>query len=103
MFRRFLNGIAYTASRYLGPIYHFRETAVPGRFLYVQKVPGHREDTVTLAFQHNRLIRLEGATKIMGATHRFHRLVQMPLRADTQTLRIQVNDGLLMLTIQRPA
>lgn len=105
-----LNAAVCGLSRCLGPIRSFRPTEMPGRFVYVQKAPGHTEQTIAVSFRYNRLIQLDGATEMrdfggaVGAAvlyeHRFHRLIQMPKRADPATLRLRVTDGVLVVTIR---
>lgn len=106
-----LNAVSCGVSRWFGPIRSFRPTEMPGRFVYVQKAPGHTERTIAVSFRYNRLIQLDGAAELRdfgGAgsaavlfEHRFHRLVQMPKRADPATLRVRVIDGVLVVTIHQ--
>jgi len=96
----------YYWSRVFGVIRSFRAMG-GGRYVYAQAAAGHSAETVSWAFRVSNLIQLEGAaTKRDPATgsvlyeSRFHRLLYLPPRALGETVRLRVEDGLLVVEVR---
>lgn len=96
----------YYASLGFGWVRSFRAMG-DGRYVYAQAAPGHTADSVRASLRERRLVRLEGWVRRRDAgtgralsESRFHRLVQMPPRADAATVRLRVAEGILMLEMR---
>jgi hypothetical protein len=101
-----LAAAGYYWSRGFGWIRSFRAIG-GGRYVYAQEAAGHSAETVSMSFRFRDLIQLEGAaTKRDAETgsvvheSRFHRLLYLPPRAVAETVRLRVEDGLLLVEVR---